>query len=101
MELEEIRETITAVDEQITALFTRRMELVEEIARIKHQSGMNVRDHAREQDVLAHVAEIAGPDYAPYAQELYTQMLHISREYQRNLMIRADDALPKAADTTK
>jgi chorismate mutase/prephenate dehydrogenase len=52
MSLEDLRETLSAVDRQLVELIAERERLVAEIGRSKHRTGKGTRDYAREKDVL-------------------------------------------------
>ena len=50
MDLKDIRKELDGIDEQIAALYEKRMKLSEEVAESKRESGKNVYDKEREQD---------------------------------------------------
>ena len=52
LSLEDLRETLSAVDRQLVELIAERERLVAEIGRSKHRTGKGTRDYAREKDVL-------------------------------------------------
>jgi chorismate mutase/prephenate dehydrogenase len=57
--LEELRKRILEVDEALVDLVGKRRALVEEIGRIKAESGLPVLDPAREAAVVRRAAELA------------------------------------------
>ena len=85
MELSEIREQISQVDDQLLPLFLRRMELSARVAAYKKEAGMPVYDGARERKILARVSERSG-DMAEYARLLYSGIMQLSRAYQIQLL---------------
>jgi chorismate mutase/prephenate dehydrogenase len=52
MSLEELRKSLSAVDEKIVELIAKRQQVVSEIGRNKQSRGAGTRDYAREKDVL-------------------------------------------------
>ena len=82
MELNEIRAEIDRIDEQLTRLFTERMQAVSRVAEAKQQTGKPILDHARERGILNRVTEQAGDELAPYVRALYKQIFDLSRSYQ-------------------
>jgi len=53
--LEELREIIDEIDEQLIRLLEARMEVCRELGRLKKESGVPIRDRAREESVLSRV----------------------------------------------
>ncbi len=86
MDLSEIRQQINEIDEQLVALFKKRMETVVEVAKYKQANHMPVLDRTRERQVLCRVAEMAGEDLEHYAKVMYTTLFDVSRNYQRNFL---------------
>ena len=86
MDLKEIRQQINDIDEQMVALFKKRMETVASVAKYKQENHMPVLDRTRERQVLCRVAEMAGEELEHYARALYTTLFDVSRNYQRNFL---------------
>lgn len=85
--LEDARLGIRAVDDDIAALFERRMHLVAEIAEFKRAHGLPVRDPAREALVLEQgAAAIKDESLRGYYLRFLEDQLEISREYQEDLL---------------
>lgn len=80
--LTEYRNEIDEIDEQITALFCRRMKLCGEIGEWKKEHGMQVLDSAREEEKSECVSSLAGEPFAPYARKLFATVMECSRAYQ-------------------
>ncbi|MGN0833598.1 MAG: bifunctional chorismate mutase/prephenate dehydrogenase [Kiritimatiellia bacterium] len=96
MELEAIRQEIDAIDGELARLFRRRMQAVAAVAEAKRGSGAAVLDAAREEAVLARVADLAGADCAEDARQLFTTLMAISRRRQSALLAaQAADAEPE------
>ena len=82
MELSELRKQIDSIDEELVALFKKRMNVSAEVAEYKRQTGMSVLDSSRERALLDKVSELSGEDFEEYARTLYATILDLSRSYQ-------------------
>ena len=98
MDLSEIRQEIDQIDNELIALFLRRMHCSEEVARYKIANGVPVFDAAREQKILDKVAGLAGEEYAGAARLLYSSIMAVSREKQHQMM-DSGDAIRRLAQT--
>ena len=89
MELNELRNEIDKVDDQLVKLFCQRMELSAKVADYKRQHNMPILVPARERQILANVAAKAGPEMGNYTRVLYSMLFELSRSYQskRNMML--------------
>ena len=87
MDLQELRQEIDAIDEELVNLFLRRMEVSAQVADYKKAHDLPIFVPAREREKLRDVSELAGPDMANYAKVLYSMIFELSRSYQskRNL----------------
>ena len=87
MDLLKIRDQLDVIDKEIVRLFEERMKLVGEVAEFKIETGKPVFDKAREQAKIAAVRGLAHGDFNEQAaQELFTQLMTISRRYQYRLL---------------
>ena len=86
MDLKEARTQIDGIDEQLTNLFVKRMELAKEISDYKKENNMPVYDKTREREVLNREEDRAGADFESYIQVLYTTLFDVSRAYQRQMI---------------
>lgn len=82
MSLNELRNQIDDIDEQITSLFGERMKICAKIAEYKQENDLGVRDEARERAVLDKISSLCEAELAPYAVTLYKTMFELSRDYQ-------------------
>ena len=83
MELSDIRLKLDDCDKQIVELFETRMELSEEVARAKLESGKAVLDKDREKEKLAKVASLVKDDRnAGRVKELFKLLMSMSRKLQ-------------------
>ena len=82
MDLNEIRQEINRVDEQLVQLFVERMNLASQVADYKKANNMPIYVPAREREILKKVAEQAGPEFGSYARLLYSNIMDLSRSHQ-------------------
>ncbi len=86
-DLQELRLEIDDVDQQITELFERRMEISEEVARYKIANGRKVFDKEREHSKLESLGAMAHNDFNRHGvQELFSQIMSMSRKLQYQLL---------------
>ncbi len=87
MGLDESRETIRAIDEQIAGLFVERMEAVRGIAVYKQKRGLPVEDKQQEARVLADRGALVEDDeLRPFYFEFLQHTMDVSKSWQRYLM---------------
>ncbi len=82
MELNELRNEIDAIDDELVKLFAQRMDVAAKIAEYKKENEMPILVPAREREKLTDVAQKAGPDMANYTRVLYSMLFELSRSYQ-------------------
>lgn len=87
MDITELREQINKIDDQLSGLFVKRMEVSADIAAYKLENGMNIRDRKREKEVIDNLCAKVGEIYAPYISALYKQIIEMSRRHQAHLQI--------------
>jgi len=85
MELNEIRERIDAVDDQILELFLERMTLAEAVAAYKSEHHLPILNKQREREVLSRVAARSG-SMERYAYHLFSTLFELARSRQAELM---------------
>ena len=85
MELQDLRNEIDQIDDQLVKLFTQRMEVSAQIAGYKKERSLPIFVPAREREKLADVAEKAGHDMANYTRVLYSMLFELSRSHQSKL----------------
>ena len=83
--LNDYREQIDRIDEQLVDLFTKRMQIASEIAKLKKVSGIPVLDAKRERELLSRIEKLSGPDFGTYSKSLYETIMALSRSYQHKL----------------
>lgn len=102
------REDIDRIDRQIISLLEERMEIAKNVAEYKISVGKKVYDKQREDEKLETLGSLASNEFNKHAaQELFTQIMSISRKLQYTLVktesvsksFEAIDKLPITADT--
>ncbi len=88
--LEELREQLDVIDDQIAALYEKRMEVCGAVGEYKVNAGRKVFDRQREKDKLADVASKVSGDFNKKGiQELYQQLMSMSRKLQYQQLVEA------------
>lgn len=85
MEIEQLRNQIDQIDNQLVKLFVDRMEVSSKIADYKKETGLPIYVPAREREKLQQVAKQAGSDMENYTRVLYSMIFELSRSYQSKL----------------
>lgn len=86
-DLQEIRHQLDGIDKKIVELFEERMRLCGDVAEFKIESGKPVYDGERERQKLDAVKAMTEDSFQKQAvEELFTQMMTISRRYQYKLL---------------
>lgn len=86
MNIDELRNEIDQIDNEICALFEKRMNTAKEIALFKKQNNLPVLDSGREKIVLERIGHKVSPSFSHFAQKLYACIFELSREYQNNFV---------------
>ncbi len=84
-DLKEIRKEINSIDDELIALFKRRMDCAADVAEYKKENGIPVLNEEREREILDKIYEKGG-EYGSAARLLYTNIMELSRAYQHNLI---------------
>ncbi len=95
MNIDQLRNEIDQINEQITELLVKRMKVVAEIAEYKHEKGLPVCNPAREQSVLNQVQSLAG-EYAPYAKTLFTTLMQMAKQHEYSAFCRKESQMETA-----
>ncbi|MBO5454427.1 MAG: chorismate mutase [Clostridia bacterium] len=82
--LDELRQTINEVDEEMAKLFTLRMETVKKIAEYKMEKGKPIFDAKREEEVIKRNSEkIENKELVPFYRTFLENNMAVSRDYQK------------------
>ncbi|MBQ9905802.1 MAG: chorismate mutase [Oscillospiraceae bacterium] len=98
MELSEIRPQLDAVDNELLALFLKRMALIDKVADVKRRDPSKpLYDPAREREILMRIRERAGSEYGDSAHQLFRTLLELSRARQAAQLIPATSVAARVA----
>lgn len=81
-DLKQIRSEIDAIDQNLVALFQRRLEVMDEVALAKKTEGVPLTDPAREEAILKRLEELA-PACAEETRKLYSLIFSLAKERQK------------------
>ena len=88
-DLQECRKEIDIIDKEILRLFEKRMKVCENVAEYKIHTGKKVLDPKREQDKITVLKDSAHGEFNELgAQELFQQIMAISRKRQYQLLTK-------------
>lgn len=82
MKLEEIRNKIDAIDDQIADLYVARMGLVKDVIKAKEESAISVSDPDRERKILLRVTENVNDEMQVYLKRVFETLFDTSKAYQ-------------------
>ncbi len=85
MDINNLRNEIDSIDDELVRLFERRMNVAAEIAEYKRANGLAVSDRGRERQVINKVTSKVAPHFSNYTRVLYQTMFDVSCSYQRGL----------------
>jgi chorismate mutase/prephenate dehydratase len=84
MELQDLREKLDKIDQQLLSLFLARMDVAGEVAQLKKQEGSPIYRPDREREILLRAVENSG-ELGSYSRILFSTLLDLSRAYQSRL----------------
>ncbi|MBY4798081.1 chorismate mutase [Collinsella sp. AGMB00827] len=90
MDLSDIRKRLDEIDTEIIRLACERLDLAEDVARAKAQSGKPIFDPGREREKLACAAQIATTSRAPQAIALMSLLMSMNRAEQAHILAHHD-----------
>lgn len=82
MDLNELRQEIDKLDDELVRTFCQRMDIAAQISDYKKEHNLPIFQPARERAKLQDVAQKAGEDMAQYTRVLYSMLFELSRSYQ-------------------
>lgn len=82
MHIDNLREKIDSIDDELVRLFVERMEIAKQVAEYKKENNLPIYVPAREREKLKDVATKAGEEMDDYIRSLYSMIFEISRSYQ-------------------
>ena len=93
MDLKDYRAQLDAIDDQLTALFKQRMEIVRHVADYKKETNTPVMASGREREILYRVTGLCGQELEEYTKILYSTILELSRDHQEDRLSTGESAL--------
>lgn len=86
-ELDQFREEIDAIDQELTRLFEQRLETVLKVGEFKKKNQLPVLDASREKKVIEkNVARLNNPGFKEELTLFYKSMMNITKETQKRLI---------------
>ena len=87
MELNEIRERINNLNDEMLALFMERMKLSEAVAAYKKEHKLPILDKTREREILAEMIQKGGAEYETYIYQFFNTLMNLSKARQSEILI--------------
>lgn len=84
MDLNELRQQIDIIDNEILDKFIKRMELCLDVARYKKENNIGVMQSSREQEIIDRVKSMSDEKYKDSVSLLFTNIMDISKSFQQN-----------------
>ncbi len=82
MEIKDLRNEIDKIDDELAALYDKRLSLCEQIGKKKAEGGLPVNVSDRELSILSRVTRNIGEDRKLYIKQLYEQIFLQSKDLQ-------------------
>lgn len=86
MELNEIRERINNLNDEMLALFMERMKLSEAVAVYKKEHKLPILDKTREREILAEMIQKGGAEYETYVYQFFNTLMNLSKARQSEIL---------------
>ena len=81
-DLDKLRAEIDSIDRDILDAFERRTAVSRQIGNVKRAEGKETFDASREDALFAKLKKAAGSDSRPYVEDLYREILRLSKAHQ-------------------
>jgi monofunctional chorismate mutase len=101
MDLQDLRQQIDKIDDDLIRLFGQRMDVSSEIAQYKKQHNIPVYDPARERQKLYDVSGKVEERRAAYATALYSLLFELSRADQEQILCPESALIDKIKDAVQ
>ncbi|MFA6948402.1 MAG: prephenate dehydratase domain-containing protein [Eubacteriales bacterium] len=98
MELSEIRSQIDDIDDQLKALFIKRMALTADVAEYKKRNGIAVTNSSREREIVARLSRGLDDTTASYLKILWNTLFDVSKANQNHILNANSELLGKIND---
>lgn len=100
MDINELRNEIDTIDNELVRLFEKRMATAASIAAYKKANSLPVSDRERERQVINKVTAKVSPEFSEYARVLYQTIFDVSCSYQRGLNSKKSSLIEKIEKVT-
>lgn len=88
MKIEELRNEIDSIDNDLVKLFEKRLDTVKKITEVKAKENLSVTNRERERTIINNLTEKVSPDLSVYTKILYNTIFDISKSYQSKHMAK-------------
>ena len=85
MEIKDLREQIDKIDDELSALYVKRMKICKQIGELKAKDSSPVNVKEREDQILIKVTKKADDELKGYVKHLYDNIFTQSKNYQSSL----------------
>ncbi|MCL2079650.1 MAG: chorismate mutase [Oscillospiraceae bacterium] len=99
MSLEELRKQIDEIDDELTALFQKRMDICAKIASAKKQNNLPVYDPKRERQKLRDLSDKAKKGRETQIAALYSLIFELSRAEQERIINPKSELMDKSSNS--
>ena len=79
MDIENLRAQIDKIDDELTQIFSNRMEISQLISQYKKSNKLMVLDRSREREILTRVTAQVDPELEVYVKSLFLTLFKIGR----------------------
>jgi len=101
MNMDDYRNQINDIDNEIVKLYIERMEVVKQIGNYKKENNLPIKDSFREKELLEKITEMAGEDYENDIRSLYSLIFELSRSRQRKILAKPSELSVKMDEAVK
>ena len=83
IDLNEVRNRIDLIDDQLVKLLEERLHIVQEVALFKKRTGKKIFDEMREKEVVAkNLKKVQNEELKHYIEIIFKDIMDSSKEYQ-------------------
>ena len=100
-ELDKLRIEIDSIDRDILDAFERRIAVSRRIGNAKRANGIEVFDAAREEVKLKQIREAAGFESAPYAEDLFRNLMGYAKIHMQRTSSVTSWVMPRSIRTNR
>ncbi len=86
MDLSILRQEIDKIDDELVALFQKRMDIALSVAKYKKENGLVVTNAEREREILDRMTSAVDDNIALETKMLFTTLFDLSKGHQRNVI---------------